>query len=893
MRTILTPNYADLGDLFSKSLTATRVAAVVSAALFLGLSACGQQTESHQAMLDDHAGAQPSVAGKVNQEATVKTAKDISIWPQQAPAINVNPELEQKIATLLATMTLEQKVAQMIQPEIRDITVEDMRKYGFGSYLNGGGAYPNNDKHATPADWIALAERFYQASIDDSLDGSSIPTMWGTDAVHGHNNVIGATLFPHNIGLGAADNPKLIEQIAAITAKEVMVTGIDWVFAPTVAVVRDDRWGRTYEGYSEDPRIVRDYSFAIVEGLQGAVGRDFLTDQHVLSTVKHFLGDGGTEKGVDQGNNIASEQDLYAIHAQGYVGGLSAGAQSVMASFNSWNGEKIHGNKYLLTDVLKGRFGFDGFVVGDWNGHGQVDGCTNESCAQAVNAGLDIFMVPTAAWKPLYQNTIEQVKRGEIALSRIDDAVSRILRVKFRAGLFDKPSPAKRPLSGKTELIGQQSHREVARQAVRESLVLLKNNQSLLPLSPKLNVLVAGDAADNIGKQSGGWTITWQGTDNQNSDFPGASSIFAGIKTTVDHAGGIATLSVNGDFDVANKPDVAIVVFGEEPYAEGNGDIDNLEYQRGDKRDLALLKKLASQGIPVVSVFISGRPMWVNAEFNQSDAFVAAWLPGSEGNGVADVLFTNAEGKVQYDFKGKLSFSWPATPQQTTVNRPLDDGNHLALNAYSPLLPYGYGLGYQSNISEHISLEGLSEDNLSSTQTLEDLALFERAVKSPWSMFIATATEREGLSSSVASNSALTIRTMDRVVQEDARLVKFNGTELGTVGLLSNFPRDFRAFSDTEAALSLSIKVDNDLTLPLWLGMGCEGECRPKFDIAGLVKPGEWQNISVSLSCFNQDAMDFSKIVSPFYIATSAKVQLSFSDVVIQAHHQNNTVQCD
>lgn len=893
MRTTITTNYDGLGNTLMNVLPVTRAAIMVSAALVMGLSACGQQGETRSTVLNEEVSTQPSAAIKVNEVATAKVVKDINIWPQQAPAIKVDPELEQKIAALLATMTLEQKVAQMIQPEIRDITVEDMRKYGFGSYLNGGGAYPNNDKHATPADWIALAESFYQASIDDSLDGSSIPTMWGTDAVHGHNNVIGATLFPHNIGLGAADNPKLIEQIAAITAKEVMVTGIDWVFAPTVAVVRDDRWGRTYEGYSEDPRIVREYSFAIVEGLQGAVEGDFLTDQHVLSTVKHFLGDGGTEKGVDQGNNIASEHDLYAIHAQGYVGGLSAGAQSVMASFNSWNGEKIHGNQYLLTDVLKGRFAFDGFVVGDWNGHGQVAGCTNESCAQAVNAGLDIFMVPTAAWKPLYNNTIEQVKRGEIALSRIDDAVSRILRVKFRAGLFDKPSPAKRPLSGKTELIGQQSHREVARQAVRESLVLLKNKQNLLPLSPKLNVLVAGDAADNIGKQSGGWTITWQGTDNQNSDFPGASSIFSGINATVHQAGGTATLNVNGDFDVANKPDVAIVVFGEEPYAEGNGDIDNLEYQRGDKRDLALLKKLTSQGIPVVSVFISGRPMWVNAEFNQSDAFVAAWLPGSEGNGVADVLFTNAEGKVQYDFKGKLSFSWPATPQQTTVNRPLDHQSGAASTVYLPLLPYGYGLRYQSNLSEHITLEGLSEDNLSSAQTLEDLALFERAVKSPWSMFIATPTEREGLSSSVASNSALTIRTMDRVVQEDARLVKFNGAELGTVGLISNFPRDFRAFSDSEAALSLSIKVDNDLTHPLWLGMACEGECRPQFDIAGLVKPSEWQNISVSLRCFNQDTMDFSKIVSPFYLATAAKVQLSFSDVVIQAKQQLNTVQCD
>ena len=311
-------------------------------------------------------------------------------------------------------MTLEQKVAQMVQPEIRDFTVADMRRYGFGSYLNGGGAFPQNNKHATPEDWIQLAEDMYQASIDDSLDGSSIPAIWGTDAVHGHNNVIGATLFPHNIGLGAANNPRLIEQIAQATAREVMATGIDWVFAPTVAVVRDDRWGRTYEGYSEDPDIVKSYSASIVKGLQGSVEGDFLSDRRVISTVKHFLGDGGTKNGIDQGNNLSDEQTLFNLHAQGYVGGLSAGAQTVMASFNSWRGKKIHGHEYLLTQVLKNKMGFDGFVVGDWLGHGQVKGCTNYSCASAINAGLDIFMASGDSWKPLLENTIAQVKSGEI-----------------------------------------------------------------------------------------------------------------------------------------------------------------------------------------------------------------------------------------------------------------------------------------------------------------------------------------------------------------------------------------------------------------------------------------------------------------------------------------------
>ncbi|HET8816096.1 MAG TPA: glycoside hydrolase family 3 protein, partial [Pseudidiomarina sp.] len=603
------------------------------------------------------------------------------IWPAIQSPVTVDAEIESRISELLSEMTLEQKIAQMIQPEIRDITVEDMRKYGFGSYLNGGGAFPNNDKYATPQDWIALAEAMYQASVDDSIDGSSIPTMWGTDAVHGHNNVIGATIFPHNIGLGAANNPELIKQIATVTAREVLVTGIDWVFAPTVAVARNVRWGRTYESYSENPAIVREYSAAIVTGLQGQVGEDFLGDQRVISTVKHFIGDGGTTDGVDQGNTEVSEEALFTVHGQGYVGGLNAGAQTVMASFNSWNGEKIHGSEYLLTDVLKKQMGFDGFVVGDWNGHGQIPGCTNYNCPQAANAGLDVYMVPTDAWKPLYENLVQQVKDGVIAQSRVDDAVRRILRVKMRAGLFDKPSPAERPLAGRTELIGADEHRAVARAAVRQSLVLLKNSEQLLPLEPNQRILLAGSGADNIGQQSGGWTISWQGTGNTNEDFPGGTSIYRGIATQVEAAGGIVELAETGRF--SEKPDVAIVVFGEQPYAEGNGDIDNLEYQRGNKRDLELLRRLKSQGIPVVSLFISGRPLWVNPELNASDAFVAVWLPGSEGGGIADVILRNPDGSVQYDFQGKLPFSWPATPQQADLN--VDNARYL------PLLPLGAG----------------------------------------------------------------------------------------------------------------------------------------------------------------------------------------------------------
>ena len=831
---------------------------------------------------------QSNVVDKNSDKTAVNSS--VAIWPKLTIDVKKDAKIEAKIVEILSTMTLEQKVAQMIQPEIRDITPDDMRKYGFGSYLNGGGAFPNNDKHATPQDWINLAEEMYQASIDDSLDGSTIPTMWGTDAVHGHNNVIGATLFPHNIGLGAANNPQLLEKIAQVTATEVMVTGIDWVFAPTVATVRDDRWGRAYEGYSEDPEIVKTYASAIVHGLQGTVGKDFLGDDRVISTVKHFIGDGGTENGIDQGNNMANEQSLFDLHAQGYVGGLTAGAQSVMASFNSWQGEKIHGNHYLLTTVLKEQMGFDGFVVGDWNGHGQVQGCSNESCSKSVNAGLDIFMVPTDAWKPLYENTILQVKSGEIAQSRIDDAVSRILRVKLRAGLFDKPSPAKRQFSGKTALIGSEAHRDIARQAVRESLVLLKNNDGILPLSPKMNILIAGDAANNIGKQSGGWTITWQGTNNQNSDFPGGSSIYDGFAQQVTSAGGKVTLSETGDF--TEKPDVAVVVFGEEPYAEGQGDRENLAYQAETKADLALLKRLKAQGIPVVSLFISGRPMWVNAELNASDAFVAAWLPGSEGKAVADVLLTDADAQIQHDFKGKLSFSWPNSPTQI-VNRFDQD--------YQPLLPYGFGLRY----GEKSTLANdLSENFQVTASNRKNVQIFSGKAVKPWRLLLTSDEQVLSVQSNSASLAGVSYRTVDKEVQEDAFRIQLTGGHESGVRLATNEGEiaDLTMTPIISSALTFTVKRESDMSKEIILSMLCgktfaeQKNCQASIDITqALVKipQNEWHEFSVALSCFDKAGVKFDKLATAFSLTSKGEVTLSLSDIYFSANKADTAmVQC-
>ena len=607
-------------------------------------------------------------------------------WPQaSSPAALTDARTEALIADLLAGMTLEEKVGQVIQADIAAITPEDLREYPLGSILAGGSSAPNGDDRASPAEWLALARAFRAVAAERRPGRTPVPPILGIDAVHGHNNVVGATVFPHNIGLGAARDAGLVRRVAEATAEEVAVTGFDWTFAPTLAVPRDDRWGRTYEGYAEDPEIVAAYSGPAIEGLQGGlVGGRPLAPGQIAASAKHFLADGGTAGGKDQGDAAIGEEELVGVHAAGYPPAVEAGALTVMASYSSWNGVKNHANRTLLTDVLKGRMGFKGFVVGDWNGHGQVEGCTNESCPAAFNAGLDMFMAPDG-WKGLYANTLGQARSGEIPTARLDDAVRRILRVKAKVGLFEAE---RRPMEGRFDRLGAPEHRGTAREAVRKSLVLLKNNGGVLPLRASARVLVAGDGADDIGKQSGGWTLSWQGSGNTNAHFPNGESVYRGLAEALATGGGTAELRPDGSF--ASRPEAAVVVFGEEPYAETRGDVATLEYQPGGKRDLALLRKLKAEGIPVVAVFLSGRPLWTNPEINAADAFVAAWLPGSEGGGVADLLVRRPDGSANHDFVGKLSYSWPRTPASSPLNRG-DPG-------YDPLFAYGCGLTYADRV---------------------------------------------------------------------------------------------------------------------------------------------------------------------------------------------------
>ncbi len=811
------------------------------------------------------------------------SSAQLADWPHVQSAIRTDPSLEARVAAIVSGMTLEQKIGQMTQPEIKTATPDDVRRYYLGSVLNGGGSWPGGNKHATAAQWLALADAYYDASMATDMK-DKVPVIWGIDAIHGNSNVYGATQFPQNIGLGAAHDSKLVGRIGEAVGKATRATGIAWVFAPTLAVVRDVRWGRSYEGFSEDGALVNTYARAYVTGLQGKFG----TDGNVVATAKHFMGDGGTDGGKDQGVNKSSKAQMINIHGQGYYGALAAGAQTVMVSYNSWDDVgagvdygKMHGSKVLLTDVLKTKMGFDGFVVSDWNGIGQVPGCSNASCAQAINAGIDMVMVPDD-WKAFIANTIAQVKSGEISQSRIDDAVSRIVRVKLRAGLFGK-KPSHNRYAGKQEAL---QDRALAREAVRKSLVLLKNDGGALPLARGKKILVVGKSADSLPNQSGGWSLTWQGTDNKNSDFPHGDTILAGlaeaaeVKYSADAAG----------VDVS-RFDAVIAVIGETPYAEGAGDIGasgTLRHSSRYPEDLAVLKAVAGKGKPVITVFVAGRPLYVNDLMNLSDGFVMAWLPGTEGKGVADVLLRGAKGKVAHDFTGTLSFSWPKSACLASVD---------AGKGYAALFARGYGLKYASKKAVG-QLE--AADISASCGATTAYPIFTQADHATWPLYLAAGAERMALGSDLnkaVSLPTIKAETVQVNTQQDAKLVTWSGA--GRIEAKASYAMALPAFAAKDGALVFDMAVKTAPGGKVTMTITCGEKCAGEIDVTALFKrlaSVPKATVKIPLACFvAKGAADLSKVESPFSVSTDSTFGAAFTNIQIVggAASDKDALRCD
>lgn len=578
-----------------------------------------------------------------------------------------------RIDDLLAQMTLAEKIGQMTQPEKNSITPTDVKKYAIGSVLSGGGGNPDPN---TPQSWAKMVRSLAEAALESRL---GIPLIYGVDAVHGHNNVKGTVIFPHNIGLGATRNPELVERIGQATARACLATGVHWNFAPAVSVPQDIRWGRTFEGYSENTELVTQLATAYIRGLHGAD----LDGMWVLPSVKHFVGDGGTTWGttkhlpwlessnwqaatdkyeIDQGDTQLDEAFLRSRHLAPYIEAIREGALNIMVSFSSWNDEKMHGHKYLLTDVLKGELGFEGFLVSDWQAIDQLDADYYTCVVKSINAGLDMIMVPFD-YKGFITHLTQAVQNGDVPQARIDDAVRRILYAKFKLGLFEKPLADESWL----ELLGSESHRELARDAVRQSLVLFKNDNAL-PLNKAQSIHIAGEAADDIGLACGGWSIDWQG---RQGAITTGKTLLEGIQSL---ASGNVQYEAQGNF--SKKADIGIVVIAEEPYAEGMGDQNNL---RLDDSQRNLIDRTRQHCEKLVLIIYSGRPLIITEIVEDCDGIIAAWLPGTEANAIADVLFGDVP------FGGKLSFSWPRSMAQIPLSA-------LQVSEEKALWNYGHGL---------------------------------------------------------------------------------------------------------------------------------------------------------------------------------------------------------
>jgi beta-glucosidase len=804
-------------------------------------------------------------------------------WPAIKTARSDDASLDARVKNIVSGMTLAQKVGQMTQAEIKSITPDEVRQYYIGSVLNGGGSWPQMNKHASINDWLSLADRYYDASMHTDM-AVKIPIIWGIDAVHGDNNVFGATLFPQNVGLGAAHDAELIHEIGAATAKAVRATGVTWSFAPTLAVAQNVRWGRSYESFSSEPALVHEYARAYIEGLQGDFGQ-----HNVMATAKHFVGDGATWLGTDQGESRVNKATMINVHGAGYFGALEAGVLSVMASYNSWNDiadhvnyGKMTGAHALLTDALKDKMGFRGFVVSDWNAIGQLPGCSNASCAQAINAGIDMAMTPDD-WKAFIANTIHQVQDGEIPMARIDDAVSRIVRAKLSmTSLYQRPSQS--PGAGDAS---QLQDRALARRAVRESLVLLKNNHDVLPLKRGMKLLVVGNSADNLSNQAGGWSLTWQGTDNTNADFPNAQSILSGLREA-DGADNV-TFSENAQGVDPKSYDAIVAVVGELPFAEMMGDIPPSSTLRfGDRfpEDVALLKTLAHSGKPVVTVFVSGRPLFVNSMLNASDAFVMAWLPGSEGAGVADVLFAADQDQQHGNFNGSLPRPWPGVPCP-------DSGK---AEASRWLFQPGYGLRYPT----HHNLAALPEHaEVKACADASSMPVFHTLAVAPFALYLADAAQKtqpvgsdlNGEINWPSDQPLLHLRTVQLDTQQDAKAIDWLGA--GKFFARSAQPVDLSKLAAAHAVLEFDTMINTPAKGAVTLSMGCGKSCSASVDLGPVLASygtGKRQTVSIPLECFIKRGLKPAHVDVPFEIAADAPFAASFAAIRINAVKEANRI---
>lgn len=809
-----------MGDLALKS---GMLRASVTLAMVPALAAC--------AAMDD---VQP-----VSQPAPVAAAATANprLWPAaHSPSAITDPATERMIGAIIARMPVEAKVGQLIQADISAINPADLARYPLGSILAGGNSGPYGNERADAQTWARLVREFRDASLKA---GSGVPILFGVDAVHGHSNLPGATIFPHNVGLGAANDPALIERIGAAAAAEIAGSGIEWTFAPTLAVPQDVRWGRAYEGFSADPALVARYGRAMTVGLQGTLrARQSLGADKVAATAKHFLADGGTLDGRDQGDARIGEDELIAKHAQGYVSAIDAGALTVMASFSSWNGVKHHGNGSLLTGVLKQRMGFEGLVVGDWNGHGQVPGCSATDCPASINAGVDLLMAPDS-WKGLFDSTLAAVKDGRISAARLDDAVRRILRVKAKLGLIGDHLIQR----GDPAQVGALAHLATAREAVAKSLVLLKNNGSVLPLRPGASVLITGPGADNMAMQAGGWTITWQGTDTASADFPNGQTIGRAIADAVQTSGGTAIVSAQGNTPA--KPDVAVVVLGETPYAEFEGDISDLAFNPSSSL-LAQIDRLKAQGTKVVVLFLSGRPRFVASLLNRADAFVAAWLPGTQGRGVADVLVAGADGKAPRDFTGRLPFAWP------------DDARSPIL---APLFPLGFGLDY----AHPRSLGPVNTDPriAAATDSAASTLLLRGKAPAPWH---------------ITMDGAITSRPVDLGAQEDARQFTWGSASALTI---EGPAVDLSAALAAGMDLLIDWRIDRPATGDVFLALG--GGRISLSQLSVPVVAGQPALTRIPLRCFANAGGKLDAVGGPFRLEAPAGFAATLRSVTVTA----------